>query len=336
MRKHYFFALFAAALLSLAALSTKELMPEFLELSDWFNVASPLSRKDFQGKVAVIGFWNDSRPEGLRAVTQLQQWALDYETGGFEALGIFCPEFDFQKEPDRLERLSEKLGLNIPLAVDAEARMWKSYNVQSNPSFYVIDAHGRIRHSVQGVSAFGETEKTIRDLLTESGRAPAPKQDSEPPKPAKLFSSVDFGYKHAPPFGNEGGIRAGTPQTFKKPESIGAGFFYLDGKWRFEEDKIHAASSPTGLVLKLRAKKIYILAGSVRDKPSGAKITLDGNPVPAPLRGADAAGQGDASMFFVKDYRFYEILNAKNSAERTVEIRFEEPGIEIYRVSGET
>ena len=65
------------------------------------------------------------------------------------------------------------LGVSYPVALDNKYAIWRSLNNQYWPAEYLIDTSGRIRYRAFGEGHDAATEREIRALLTESGRAPA-------------------------------------------------------------------------------------------------------------------------------------------------------------------
>ena len=84
-------------------------------------------------------------------------------------VGVHSPEFDFEKQEDNVREALPRLKVTWPVAMDNDFQTWRAYNNRYWPHKFLIDAQGIIRYHHIGEGAYRETERHIRNLLTETG-----------------------------------------------------------------------------------------------------------------------------------------------------------------------
>ena len=67
-----------------------------------------------------------------------------------------------------------EMGIDYPVAIDNDYGVWDAFANRYWPALYLADAEGRIRHHHFGEGGYEQTEKAIRQLLTDAGAAPLP------------------------------------------------------------------------------------------------------------------------------------------------------------------
>ena len=65
-------------------------------------------------------------------------------------IGIHTPEFDYEKNVDRVKAEKEKHGLTYPTVIDNDWVIWRAYENHYWPALYMIDKQGRIREHHRG------------------------------------------------------------------------------------------------------------------------------------------------------------------------------------------
>ena len=69
-------------------------------------------------------------------------------------------------------RRSRDLGIRYPVALDNQYGLWGALKNRYWPAHYFVDAKGRVRYHHFGEGKYAESERVIRQLLAEAGRAP--------------------------------------------------------------------------------------------------------------------------------------------------------------------
>ena len=147
-------------------------LPELKLTGPWLN-SKPLDLAALKGKVVVIDFWTYSCINCIRAVPYVRAWDERYRKDGLVIIGVHTPEFAFERDPANVARAIKDQGIRYPVALDNDFAFWRAMNNRYWPAHYFIDAKGNIRHHHFGEGGYAESEKVIRQLLAEAGRAPA-------------------------------------------------------------------------------------------------------------------------------------------------------------------
>lgn len=318
-----------------AALSTKDVMPEFLGIKDWIGT-DPLSRKDFEGKITLVFFWDYACLECAEDAVILNQWYYKYSMDAFDIVGVHTPQFEFEKNLDYVKRAVKKLGIKYPIAADLDSRLWNLYNNLGRPSYYFIDTRGRIRYVESGGQDYAKWEKMLQDLFKESGRASKEKISTQaaPQKDSQTTASLYLGSRRLSGFGNREPVRSDTPRIFKRPDRIERGRFYLEGKWQIDEEGFKLSESSGGLFIPFHASKVFVVIGSDSPGKQKAEIRIDGKALSDADRGKDVPKK--KSAFVIKDPGLYEIVDLqKRPGDHDLEIQFLEAGEKIYALKFE-
>src|SRR5215218_8038980 len=147
-------------------------LPPLTGLGPWFNSA-PLTREQLRGKVVVIDFWTYSCINCLRSIPYVRAWDQKYRKDGLVVIGVHAPEFAFEREPANVARAINDLGIRYPVALDNSYDLWRALKNNYWPAHYFVDARGHIRYHHFGEGDYEGSERAIRQLLAEAGRAPA-------------------------------------------------------------------------------------------------------------------------------------------------------------------
>jgi thiol-disulfide isomerase/thioredoxin len=124
--------------------------PEFAGVTDWIN-SKPLKMADQKGKVVVIHFWTNGCINCIHNYPNYRSWQDKYQNNkNFLIVGIHTPEFQAEKDIDRIKDRMAKNKLTFAVAVDNDAATWKAWKNQYWPCIYLVDKTGAIRHRWEG------------------------------------------------------------------------------------------------------------------------------------------------------------------------------------------
>lgn len=162
-----------AATMPAAPLPVESGFPSLDGASGWLN-SKPLTPAALRGKVVLVDFWTYSCSNCLHALPYVEAWHRKYQDHGLVVIGVHSPEFAFEKVPSNVAAAVRRLGVQFPVALDADYAIWRGFDNRYWPAEYFIDARGRIRHHHFGEGAYAEGEDVIRALLREAGHANLP------------------------------------------------------------------------------------------------------------------------------------------------------------------
>ncbi len=147
-------------------------LPPLTGIGPWIN-SPPLTREQLKGKVVVIDFWTYSCINCLRSEPYVRAWYDRYKDDGLVVIGVHAPEFAFEREFANVKKAVADLGITYPVALDNDWNLWRALKNNYWPAHYFVDAEGRVRYHHFGEGGYDESERVIRQLLTEAGHPPS-------------------------------------------------------------------------------------------------------------------------------------------------------------------
>jgi thiol-disulfide isomerase/thioredoxin len=141
--------------------------PELAGTGQWFNSA-PTTVAALRGKVVIVDFWTFACYNCNNTLPYIKGWYDKYADQGLVILGVHTPEFAYEHEAGNVANAIQEKGIKFPVVQDNDYQTWQAYDNHYWPSFFFIDATGRIRHTHIGEGAYDESEQVIRQLLAEA------------------------------------------------------------------------------------------------------------------------------------------------------------------------
>jgi cytochrome c biogenesis protein CcdA/thiol-disulfide isomerase/thioredoxin len=302
--------------------------PDFAGTQRWFNTRGgrPLSLRDLRGQVVLVDFWTYTCINCIRTLPYLEAWQREYNGDGFTVVGVHTPEFPFEKEASNVERAIGEEGLTYPVAQDNDYVTWTAYGNQYWPAKYLVDARGRVRFVHFGEGSYAETERAIRTLLAEAGKARLggrAKASGETADPRVTTPESYLGASRADRFAN-GPIRPGV-QRFAAiaPPELPPDYLAYAGGWTIRGSAA-TARSDASLALSFQARRVFLVMGS-RVGPRPVRVTIDGRPIPDSLAGEDVGG----AKAIVSAQRLYRLVDLPRAGRHLLSLRFA-PGVAGY------
>ncbi|HEU5286435.1 MAG TPA: cytochrome c biogenesis protein CcdA [Sphingomicrobium sp.] len=310
-------------------------LPPLDGLGPWLN-SPPLSREQLKGKVVLIDFWTYSCINCLRSIPYVRAWHERYARDGLVVIGVHAPEFAFEREPANVRKAVQDLGIRYPVALDNKYRLWTALKNNYWPAHYFIDARGRVRFHHFGEGKYEQSERVIRQLLAEAGRAPkggpmarAVKLDDAEAQAAfaALKSPETYvGYKRAERFVSPGGLVRDRAARYR-PAPLRLNDWSLDGEWTVGRQSARAGAAGAKIHYRFHARDLHLVLGSPGGRPVRFRVALDGQ-APGADSGGDAAADGSGR---VEGERLYQLIRQKGPVrERGFTIEFLDPGVEAF------
>ncbi|MFL6860190.1 MAG: cytochrome c biogenesis protein DipZ [Sphingomicrobium sp.] len=308
-------------------------LPPLDGLGPWFNT-KPLTLGQLKGKVVVIDFWTYSCINCLRSIPYVRAWSDKYRDDGLVVIGVHAPEFAFEREPANVARAIRDLGIRYPVALDNRYRLWGALDNHYWPAHYFVDAQGRIRYHHFGEGEYAMSERVIRQLLAEAGRAPkdmtmakASATGAEAPAGGEVQSPETYvGYARAANFASPGGLARDQLKTYSAAP-LELNDWALEGPWLDRKQSAVAMAPRTKLSFRFHARDLHLVLGPAGGKPVRFRVTIDGQP-PRGDAGVDVAADGSG---VVKEQRLYQLVRQKGPIrDRTFTIEFLDPGAEAF------
>jgi thiol-disulfide isomerase/thioredoxin len=135
---------------------------------NWLN-SKPLTISGLKGRVVLVEFWTFGCVNCKNIIPHLRTWHDKYYQAGLTIVGVHSPEFPWEKPFDKMQEATERLAIKFPVVQDNNFDIWQRYNIWAWPTIVLVDKKGVIRYSHIGEGAYGKTESTIKQLLSEQG-----------------------------------------------------------------------------------------------------------------------------------------------------------------------
>jgi thiol-disulfide isomerase/thioredoxin len=302
----------------------------------WLN-SEPLTPKGLHGRVVLVDFWTYTCVNWLRTLPYVRAWASKYTQAGLTIVGVHTPEFGFESNIDNVVKHTRDLGVEYPVAVDSQYRVWGEFANRYWPAVYIADADGRLRYHHFGEGEYARTEMVIQQLLLDAG-AQDLDLDLVSVEPRGLEVAADWqalrspetylGYGQSSGFVSEGTAPADVPHDFVGATDLGLNSWDLTGNWTFARHAAISNAPGARVAFRFQARDANLVMGP---RVAGAAIpfvvTLNGQPI-GDARGTDVDADGRG---VVRDQNTYQLIRQPGRiTDALFEIEFLEAGAEVY------
>ncbi|MHC8328780.1 cytochrome c biogenesis protein DipZ [Pseudomonas sp. LB1P83] len=302
----------------------------------WLN-SPPLTAQALKGKVVLVDFWTYSCINCLRTLPYVKAWAEKYRDQGLVVIGVHAPEFAFERDVGNVTKAMKDLGINYPVAIDNDYKIWRAFNNEYWPAHYFADAQGRIRYHHFGEGEYAESERVIQQLLREAGATKVAdgliNADATGVQLAPDMSEVQspetyVGYQRAEHFVPETGLVPDKVSAYSTPSQLALNDWGLDGQWNVGSEHATSSAPASRIVYRFHARDLHLVLGPGADgKPVRFKVLIDGK-APGDAHGTDVAPDGSGS---VTEQRLYQLVRQNGGVtDRTFSIEFLDPGVSAY------
>jgi hypothetical protein len=268
----------------------------------------------------------------------VRAWAQKYGPLGLVVIGAHTPEFEFERSTAKVQRAVQDLGITYPVAVDSQRRLWSAFGTRAWPTFFFVDAQGRIRHRQLGEGGYAQAERLIQQLLREAGRSGVPDdlvaplgtgtQAAAGPQPPASDETY-LGAARAERFvAARGELRAGRTASFVAAPRLALNQWTLAGAWGVEAEQIEGLQAGARIALRFQARDLHLVLGPARDGSAVRfRLRIDGRP-PGADHGSDVDAAGNGR---IDTQRLYQLVRqATGGPERLFEIEFLDPGAQAH------
>ncbi|VTS02860.1 redoxin domain-containing protein [Tuwongella immobilis] len=126
-----------------------ESAPEWPKSATWLQ-SDPLTFAQLKGRVVIVHFWTFGCINCQRNYPIYRDWQQRYAKKPVTIIGVHTPEFDSEKDVDRIREQAKKNELKFPILVDNDWKVWKAWRVRYWPSILLVDRHGVVRWYWEG------------------------------------------------------------------------------------------------------------------------------------------------------------------------------------------
>jgi thiol-disulfide isomerase/thioredoxin len=302
----------------------------------WLN-SQPLTAAGLRGKVVLVEFWTYTCINWLRTLPYVRAWAEKYKDRGLVVIGVHSPEFEFEKNVDRVRWAAKDMKVDYPIAIDSDHAIWRAFRNQYWPALYFVDAQGRIRHHQFGEGEYEQSERILQQLLAEAGNGDMGHElvsvDGRGAEAAADWGSLKspenyVGYERTEKFASPGGAVLGKPRVYAVPARLGLNQWALAGDWTVGQQGTSLNKANGRIAYRFHARDLHLVMGpAARGTSVRFRVRIDGQP-PGAAHGVDVDDQGNGTA---TEQRLYQLIRQpKPIADRQFEIEFLDPGVETF------
>jgi hypothetical protein len=242
-------------------------------------------------------------------------------------VGVHTPEFAFERREGNVRDAVADNDLRYPVALDNDYGTWNAWSNRYWPAKYLVDARGGIRYWHYGEGAYEETERAIRALLAEAGRAPGG-DGAEVAPPDRAADGVTtpetyLGWLRARGFVNGSDLQLGHRDYGTRPVELRPDEFAFRGRWTVGRERA-VARAGARIEAQVGARKVFLVLGSP-GRMRSVRILLDGRPLPDRLAGPDVKG----GVARVGAQRLYRLVDLGRVEQRRITV-VPDPGVAGY------
>jgi hypothetical protein len=116
---------------------------------------------------ALVHFLDFAQLNSVRTLPYLGEWSGRYREAGLSVIGVQSPRFPFGSEEDVVASGLAALGVEFPVAIDAERTLWDAYGCEGWPSLFLWSLGGALSWVHFGEGEYLATEIAIQEELRE-------------------------------------------------------------------------------------------------------------------------------------------------------------------------
>lgn len=208
----------------------------------------------------LIEFWDFARINSLRTMPYMEEWSRRYAGNGATVLGVHSSGFSFGNDDATAKAAIKRLGIQRPIILDPEFRLWQAFENKGWPGRYVFGARGMLTYVHYGEGDYEEAELSIQEAL----RALDPEADL-PDAPMEPIRPEDAPGVEMP------------AQTADLALPDGADRLKVKGTWDAAEDYIQSTKSGNRVSVKCEAGSAWaVLSGEGVDYPGLHEVPIEG------------------------------------------------------------
>jgi thiol-disulfide isomerase/thioredoxin len=304
-------------------------MPSFGGATEWLG-SEPLGPAELRGHVVLVNFWTLTCINWLRQEPYVRAWSRAYRNDGLVVIGVHTPEFSFEHEIDRVRQAITARGIDYPVAVDNGYEVWRAFDNHYWPALYFVDADGIIRDYHFGEGRYEQSERVIQRLLgverehvAVEGLGVEAEADWDHVRTPETY----LGYRRGENFASPDGVVFDERRAYELPESLRLNHWALAGEWTIGAENVVLGQAGGSIAQRFHARDAHLVLSPGAREPIPFRMLLDGE-APGPSHGVDVDPDGNGLL---QEGRLYQLVREHDAIrERTLEIRFLEPGAEAY------
>lgn len=115
----------------------------------------------------LVHFFDFAQLNSVRTLPYLTEWDRRYREAGLATIGVQAPRFPFGADASAVASGLGGLGVELPVAIDAERDLWHAYGCEGWPSLFLWTTGGALSWFHFGEGEYLATEIAIQEELRE-------------------------------------------------------------------------------------------------------------------------------------------------------------------------
>jgi thiol-disulfide isomerase/thioredoxin len=304
-------------------------MPSLDGATGWLN-SEPSGPAELHGHVVLVNFWTFTCINWLRTEPYVRAWSQRYRDDGLIVIGVHTPEFLLEHDLDLVRQATQERGIDYPVALDNDYRIWTAFDNHYWPALYFVDADGIIRDQHFGEGRYEESERVIqrllgieRELVAVEGLGVEAEADWTHLRTPETY----VGYARSEHFASPGGTAFDERRAYELPEHVPLNHWALAGEWTIGREKAVLDRAGGSIAYRFHARDAHLVLSPGAHDAIPFRVFLDGES-PGSSHGVDVDKDGNSVL---RDSRLYQLVREHDAVgDRTLEITFLEPGAEAY------
>jgi hypothetical protein len=157
--------------------------PDLPEGIEWVGDAPRSMPLATAGGPVLVHFFDFAQLNSVRTLPYVREWARRYGSHGLTTLGVQAPRFPFGAEREAVAAGLQRLGIELPVAIDADHRLWHAYGCGGWPSLFLWKLGGALAWFHFGEGEYRATEEAIQAELREQDALRALPEPMDPLRP---------------------------------------------------------------------------------------------------------------------------------------------------------
>jgi hypothetical protein len=120
------------------------------------------------GGPALVHFVEYAQLNSVRTLPYLAEWHRRYREAGLSVIGVQAPRFPFAAARENAATSLRELGVEFPVAIDADHELWAAYGCEGWPSLFLWSLGGSLSWAHFGEGEYRATEEAIQAELREA------------------------------------------------------------------------------------------------------------------------------------------------------------------------
>ena len=139
--------------------------PPFPPGLEWIGGPEPRLGSLVASGPLLVHFFDFAQLNSVRALPYVTAWHERYADDGLGVLGVHSPRLSLSRDRAAVESALPGLGIDWPVALDAELRAFRDYGCRGWPSLFLWGRGGVLRWYHLGEGEYRATEEAIREQL---------------------------------------------------------------------------------------------------------------------------------------------------------------------------